>query len=87
MEAAHAWQLKFYILLLEQNGVQSVTGIKEYIKLKETKAIAFTEADNIYLHLVINRILKIEAGEQCLLLLQVKFCKSCSYTNYKYFIG
>lgn len=84
MEVAHAWQLKFYILLLEQNGVQGVTGILEYPKLKETKTIALTEADKVYLHLVINRILHIAASEQCPPLLQAKICKSCSYYDFCY---
>ena len=39
MEAAHEWQLKYYIMLLEQNGVVGVTGLLEYPKLKETKTI------------------------------------------------
>jgi len=84
MEVAHEWQLKFYILLLEQNGVEGVTGILEYPKLKSTSAIALTEADRVYLKLVIRNIEAIVESENCPPLLNAKICKSCSYYDFCY---
>lgn len=84
MEEAHEWQLKYYILLLEQNGIEGVTGILEYPKLKETKTIALTEPDKVYLSLVINSIQEIAVSEQCPPLLHAKICKSCSYYDFCY---
>ena len=84
MEEAHEWQLKYYILLLEQNGVVGVTGMLEYPKLKETKIIALNESDKDYLKGVIQKIEEIAAGEQCPPLLHAKICKSCSYYDFCY---
>jgi len=84
MEAAHEWQLKYYILLLEQNGVPGVTGILEYPKLRETKSIELADSDKVYLHLVINQINKISEKEECPPLLNTKICKSCSYYDFCY---
>ncbi len=84
MEVAHEWQLKFYILLLEQNGVEGVTGILEYPKLKETKVIGINESDRVYLKLVINHIREIALSGQCPPLLKAKLCKSCSYYDFCY---
>jgi CRISPR-associated exonuclease Cas4 len=39
MEAAHEWQVKYYIWLLEQNDIDGATGIFEYPKLRETKEV------------------------------------------------
>lgn len=84
MEAAHEWQVKYYILLLEQNGVEGVTGILEYPKLRETKTISLTEADRVYLSQVINHIGEIAESEECPPLLNAKICRSCSYYDFCY---
>ena len=84
METAHEWQLKYYILLLEQNGVEGVTGILEYPKIKETKTIELTEPDRVYLKLISNHIAEITESEICPPLLHAKICKACSYYDFCY---
>lgn len=84
MEAAHEWQVKYYILLLEQNGVEGVTGILEYPKLRETKTITLTEADRVYVGQVIHQIEEIAESDKCPPLLHAKICKSCSYYDFCY---
>jgi CRISPR-associated exonuclease Cas4 len=84
METAHEWQLKYYIFLLEQNGIEGVTGILEYPKLKETKEINLSAEDKTYISLVINKIREIVASEYCPTLLNTKICKSCSYFDFCY---
>lgn len=84
MEEAHEWQLKYYMLLLEQNGVEGVTGILEYPKLKETKSIALNEQDRVYLKQLSSHIQEFAASEQCPPLLKAKICKSCSYYDFCY---
>ncbi|MCX6323611.1 MAG: CRISPR-associated protein Cas4 [Sphingobacteriales bacterium] len=84
MEAAHEWQLKYYIMLLDQNGVEGVTGVLEYPKLRETKSIQLSEADKMYLQLVIGHVNEIAASEICPPLLHAKICKSCSYFDFCY---
>lgn len=84
MEEAHEWQLKYYILLLERNGIEGVTGILEYPKLRETKNISLTESDREYLSFVQNRIPEITENELCPPLLNAKICKRCSYYDFCY---
>ena len=84
MEAAHEWQVKYYIWLLEQNGIEGVTGILEYPKLRETKEILLTEADKVYLRAVVQQIEKMIAGELCPPRINSKICKKCSYYDFCY---
>lgn len=84
MEEAHEWQLKYYIYLLEQNGIEAVTGILEYPKLKQTKSIVLSEPDRVYLQMAIMQIEKIATEEKCPALLNAKICKSCSYYDFCY---
>jgi len=84
MEAAHEWQVKYYIWLLEQNGVEGAKGILEYPKLRETKEIGLTEEDKVYLQAVVRQIEKIIADEQCPPRINSKICKNCSYYDFCY---
>lgn len=84
MEAAHEWQVKYYILLLGKNGIEGATGILEYPKIRETKTISLTEADREYLNRVVIQIEKIAESEQCPPLLNTKICKNCSYYEFCY---
>lgn len=84
MEDAHEWQVKYYILLLEQNGIDGVTGILEYPKLRETKEVVLVEHDKIYLQLVISQIQEIATSEQCPSRINNSICKKCSYYDFCY---
>jgi CRISPR-associated exonuclease Cas4 len=79
IEVAHEWQVKFYIWLLELNGISDVHGIIEYPKLRETKEIVLTETDRNYLKLVVANIMELQQSEICPPRLNSKICKSCSY--------
>lgn len=78
-EEAHEWQVKYYIWLLQQNGIEGVTGILEYPKLRETKALALTPSDIAYLERVMKQIKAIVEDEHCPAVINAKICKSCSY--------
>ena len=45
VEEAHEWQLKYYIYVFENNGIEDVCGILEYPKLRETKKVQLTQSD------------------------------------------
>jgi CRISPR-associated exonuclease Cas4 len=83
-EEAHIWQVKFYILLLELNGVGGVTGILEYPTSRQTDMVQMEIADRSYLLQIIRDIQKLLLSEQCPPLLQKKICKSCSYFDFCY---
>lgn len=84
IEAAHEWQVKFYIWLLEQNGINGVRAIIEYPKLRETKETALTEPDRNYLKLVVSNILELQENETCPPRINSKICRSCSYYDLCY---
>lgn len=79
VENAHEWQVKYYIWLLELNGILDVDGIIEYPKLRETKEIVLTETDRNYLKLVVANITELQQSEICPPRINSKICKSCSY--------
>jgi len=79
IEAAHEWQVKFYIWLLEQNEINGVRAIIEYPKLRETKETALTEPDRTYLKLLVSNILELQQNATCPPRINSKICKSCSY--------
>jgi CRISPR-associated exonuclease Cas4 len=84
MEMAHEWQVKYYIWLLEQNGIEGVAGKLEYPKLRETKEILLTVADKIYLQGAVQQIQKMITDEQCPQRINSKICKKCSYYDFCY---
>lgn len=84
MEAAHEWQVKYYILLLEENGVDDVKGILEYPKLRETKEVLLEESDKIYLRAVKQKIMEIIISDNCPPTINSPICKKCSYYDFCY---
>lgn len=84
VENAHEWQVKYYIWLLELNGISDVHGIIEYPKFRGTKEIVLTETDRNYLKLVVANIMKLQQSEICPPRLNSKICKSCSYYDLCY---
>ena len=84
MEAAHEWQVKYYIWLLEQNGVQGVTGLLEYPVIRQKKEVILSASDREYLLEVISKIKTIINSEICPQVIHAKICKSCSYHDFCY---
>lgn len=84
MEIAHEWQVKYYILLLQQNGIDDVKGILEYPKLRETKEVLLEESDKIYLLAVKQQISEIIISDNCPPTINSPICKKCSYYDFCY---
>lgn len=84
MEIAHEWQVKYYILLLQQNGVDGVKGILEYPKLRETKEVLLEDSDKIYLLAVKQQISEIVISDNCPPTINSPICKKCSYYDFCY---
>ena len=83
-ELAHEWQVKFYILLLELNGMSGVSGLLEYPTIRETKEVLLSDSDRLYLEESIAAIEQLLQQEICPPLLHAKICKSCSYFDFCY---
>jgi len=79
IEDAHEWQVKFYIYLLELNGIEDVTAILEYPKLRITKEVSLSLVDKEYLKVMFVKIAALWESENCPPRINSKICKSCSY--------
>ena len=84
VETAHQWQVKFYIWLLEQNGIEGVTGIVEYPKLREKTEVLLTDDDRATLENTVKTIKSMAQREECPARINAKICKSCSYYDFCY---
>ena len=79
IEDAHEWQIKFYIYLLELNGIEGVTAILEYPKLRIIKEVSLSLIDKEYLDVMFVKIAELMESETCPPRINSKICKSCSY--------
>lgn len=84
IERAHVWQLKYYLFVLEENGVTGVTGILEYPSLRQKKEVFLTNEDRAQIVLMRDEIARVIKQEQCPPLVDSPICKSCSYQDFCY---
>ncbi len=81
-EEAHAWQLKYYLFVLEQNGVEGASGLLEYPKLHKTDEVFLTTPDREAIQEMIIKIEQIIHQELCPERIQKAHCKNCSYFDF-----
>lgn len=79
VEHAHEWQVKYYIYLLAEQGVDGVTGILEYPKLRKTSRVELTIEDGQKIMSMIKDIRELITQDQCPPLQKKSICKNCSY--------
>ena len=83
-DIAHEWQVKYYIYVLEKNGIENVTGILEYPALRKTDKVIMTDSDRESIKAIEKDILRIVEGENCPQVINSKICKQCSYYEFCY---
>lgn len=81
-EEAHEWQVKYYIYVLERNGITGATGILEYPKMRETREVLLSDTDREQIKGFEKDIEQIIASETCPEKLEQKQCKHCSYFDF-----
>lgn len=84
IESAHEWQLKYYIRVLERNGVVDVMGILEYPTMRHTQKVELTDDDRQRIAEIEKEIAEIVGGELCPPVIDAKRCKNCSYYEFCY---
>ena len=84
MEDLHIWQLKYYILVLEEKGVSGVTGMIDYPKLKQKLQVTLDEEDRTELRRIKEEIRLIEALPIPPSTIDKPFCRQCSYYDLCY---
>lgn len=84
VESAHEWQVKYYIYVLEQNGIDGVTGILEYPELRQTTKVNLTDTDRHKIKEIEEKIAQLISSDDCPPVINAKICKSCSYYDFCY---
>ncbi len=81
-EEAHERQVKYYIHVLERNGIEGVTGILEYPKLRETNKVILIDADREAITKFENDIGQIISSDNCPQKLEKMRCRNSSYFDF-----
>ncbi len=84
IETAHEWQVKYYIRVLERNGVEGVTGILEYPSMRHTQTVELTDADRKRIDEMETEIDALIKQEDCPAVINSKICRLCSYYEFCY---
>jgi CRISPR-associated exonuclease Cas4 len=84
LEKAHEWQVKYYLYLLEDYGIDQPQGLLEYPKQKRTKDVQLSQEDRHYLDQAIEEARTIIHQDQCPNAINKPICKSCSYYEFCY---
>lgn len=82
IEVAHEWQLKYYIYVLERQGIEGVTGILEYPTMRHTAKVELTEADRQYIIRIEKEIEALVKADDCPPAINSKICNNCSYYEF-----
>lgn len=84
VEKAHEWQVKYYMYVLERNGIEGVTAILEYPTMRHTAEVTFTDADRDYIKKTEKEVIRLIQSDECPPTINAKICKSCSYYEFCY---
>lgn len=85
VESAHIAQVKYYLYKLHQKGIEGVTGIIEYPKLKQREQVpALTEEDIGVIARWEEEVKAIVESSSCPDVIRAKICKRCSYYDFCY---
>jgi len=82
MEKAHEWQVKYYMYVLEKNGVEDTSAILEYPKLKKCTKIKLSDSDRSEIEFYLSEIREILETDECPALKKTNRCRSCSYHDF-----
>ena len=84
LETAHEWQVKYYIYILEKAGIEGVTGILEYPKLRKTHEVLLSTRDKLEIETFSKDIESIISNENCPKKELLSISKNCSYYDFCY---
>ena len=84
MDKAHEWQLKYYMYVFEQHGIEGVKGILEYPLLRKTQEVILTDIDMKEIQTIAEEITNVISQEQCPPVAKKGSCKNCSYFEFCY---
>lgn len=83
-EEAHEWQVKYYLYVLKQHGINNVTGLLEYPKQHTTKEVFLNIPDLDAISEIIINIENIIKQKKCPNRISKNKCQNCSYFDFCY---
>ncbi len=83
-EKAHEWQVKYYLYVLKQHGIDNATGLLEYPKQHATKEVFLTIPDISIISEIIIHIENIVTQNLCPDKIPQSKCWNCSYFDFCY---
>ena len=84
IDSAHRAQVKFYLYVLERNGVEGVRGVLEYPKLRHTEGVELGAEDRGLIESWVEDIFRIVENEVCPKVIDKPVCKNCAYCEFCY---
>ena len=84
VEKAHIAQVKYYIYKLGQQGIEGVTGLIEYPKMRQRETVQLELGDQEMIQTWETNIQQMVVSEICPPLLRKPICKQCSYFDFCY---
>lgn len=81
-EEAHEWQVKYYLYVLEKNGIEANSGLLEYPRLHKTTEVLLTKPDRDEIIEMITDIERIIYEENCPPRINKSKCRNCSYFDF-----
>lgn len=82
LEFVHIAQLKYYLFVLHENGIDGVTGILEYPKQRKTKNITLATDDIANIQSWRIGVEHIISEENCPEIIRKPYCKNCAYYEF-----
>lgn len=84
VDVAHEWQLKYYLYVFEQNGIEGVSGVLEYPVLRKRDIVLLSDVDREMIGEMKADIMRVIESEVCPPLEKKRICKNCSYLDFCY---
>ena len=84
LEEAHLWQVRYYLHLLKEIGIENPTGQIEYPKLNKIEKVELSKDDEIKLENMIREIELLIDSDEIPETINKPYCKKCSYYEYCY---
>jgi len=79
MEETHIWQVKYYIYVLKQKGIEGVVGVIDYPKLRKTEKVELLDKDIVEIEKIEKEVDAIIKSSKIPSVINKPFCKQCAY--------
>lgn len=84
VEQAHIAQVKYYLYVLQKNGISDASGLIEYPKMRQTQIVEWEEGDQSLMQGWVQEVKDLISQKNCPPLEKKSICRSCSYFDFCY---